>query len=210
MGMEASMTTTPAAIMPLCHADIRPTRPDRPNRAVITYGTFDRFDAGHARELARICEMGTTIIVGVSTDEFAARKGEPPIARYAERVARIRTFPGVDTVIPETGWEQRVLDLLAYDIDVLVVGFGCRSRCEHLAGLCEIRYLDGSVRATGGADASVTAVAANMMPAGYRTPEPVRLATWEPQWPQPAKPVAHQRPPVTRERLAATYAAYAG
>jgi len=165
----------------------------RPHRAVITYGTFDRFDLAQARQLERICQLGTTIIVGVSTDELAARKGERPGACYAVRAAMIRQFPGVDTVIPETGWEQRVMDLLAYDIDLLVVGFGCRSRCDHLADLCEVRYLDGNVRAVPSASRA-------------EQPMPLTLTTWEPARPQSSKPAANQPRIVTRERLAAAYA----
>ncbi|WP_342050087.1 MULTISPECIES: hypothetical protein [unclassified Cupriavidus] len=179
----------------------------RPRRAVITYGTFDRFDLAQARQLEHICEMGTTIIVGVSTDELAARKGERPIARYAERAAMVRHFPGVDTVIPETGWEQRVMDLLAYDIDLLVVGFGCRSRCDHLADLCEVRYLDGNARAVGNR-AGVPSCREEAV--SMALPVPMMLTTWEPSdallAQSTSKAAANQPRLVTRERLAAAYA----
>lgn len=197
------MTMNPAATMTLSLDD------SRPRRAVITYGTFDRFDLAQVRQLERICEMGTTIIVGVSTDELAARKGERPIARYAERAAMVRHFPGVDTVIPETGWEQRVMDLLAYDIDLLVVGFGCRSRCDHLAELCEVRYLDGNVRAMGN-----RAAVPVYRETSFSETLPMPLTPWEPAQPLLAQSAARPatrpstNPPrlVTRERLAAAYA----
>ncbi|MQW48028.1 adenylyltransferase/cytidyltransferase family protein, partial [Sinorhizobium meliloti] len=38
------------------------------SKTVITYGTFDLLHVGHIRLLSRLSELGTRVIVGVSTD----------------------------------------------------------------------------------------------------------------------------------------------
>lgn len=113
----------------------------RPNRAVITYGTFDLFHIGHVRLLERIRQMGTTVIVAVATDEFAAEKGERTVISYRDRADIVRNFKGVDFVIPETSWGQKAKDIVAYDIDVLAMGSKWRCRLSHLAHLCDIQFL---------------------------------------------------------------------
>ncbi|GJG97649.1 adenylyltransferase/cytidyltransferase family protein [Cupriavidus pauculus] len=113
----------------------------RPNRAVITYGTFDLFHIGHVRLLERIRQMGTTVIVAVATDEFAAERGERTVISYQDRADIVRNFKGVDFVIPETSWDQKAKDIAAYDIDVLAMGSKWRGRLGHLAHLCDIQLL---------------------------------------------------------------------
>jgi len=113
----------------------------RPSRAVITYGTFDLFHIGHVRLLERVRQMGTTVIVAVSTDEFAAEKGERTVVSYAHRAEIVRNFKGVDFVIPETSWDQKAKDIAAYDIDTLVMGIKWRGQLRHLNDLCDIQYL---------------------------------------------------------------------
>ena len=83
----------------------------RPNRVVITYGTFDLFHIGHVKLLERIRQMGTTVIVAVTTDEFAAENGERTVVSFAHRAEIVRNFKGVDFVIPETSWDQKVKDI---------------------------------------------------------------------------------------------------
>jgi len=43
-------------------------------RIVLTYGTFDLFHPGHVQLLKRARELGSRLVVGLSTDEFNAKK----------------------------------------------------------------------------------------------------------------------------------------
>jgi len=45
-------------------------------RIVLTYGTFDLFHPGHVQLLKRARELGSRLVVGLSTDEFNAKKGK--------------------------------------------------------------------------------------------------------------------------------------
>ena len=59
---------------------------------VATGGTFDEIHAGHLALLSKAFELGKTIIIGVTSDEFATkRKGKNNINHsYEERVANLR------------------------------------------------------------------------------------------------------------------------
>ena len=59
---------------------------------VATGGTFDEIHAGHLALLSKAFELGNTVVIGVTSDEFATkRKGKNNINHsYEERVAKLR------------------------------------------------------------------------------------------------------------------------
>ncbi|WP_366180184.1 glycerol-3-phosphate cytidylyltransferase [Actinomyces timonensis] len=111
-------------------------------RRVITYGTFDLLHYGHIELLRRARALGDYLVVALSSDEFNAGKGKKAYFSYEERRAMLEAIRYVDLVVPENNWEQKVDDLVKYEIDTFVMGDDWTGRFdEQLGGLCEIVYL---------------------------------------------------------------------
>jgi len=101
-------------------------------KVVITYGTFDLFHIGHLRLLQRAKQFGDFLIVAVSTDEFNAIKGKSAVIPYEQRVEIVKNIKGVDLVIPEETWEQKIEDIKKYNVDVLVMGENWKGKFNYL------------------------------------------------------------------------------
>ncbi|WP_376696624.1 adenylyltransferase/cytidyltransferase family protein [Wenzhouxiangella sp. EGI_FJ10305] len=110
-------------------------------RTVLTYGTFDMFHVGHVRLIQRLTELGERLIVGVSTDEFNLQKGKRAIFTYPYRAEIISSLKGVDHVIPEETWDQKLEDIQRHDVDLLVMGEDWAGKFDYLSNTCEVRYL---------------------------------------------------------------------
>lgn len=110
-------------------------------RTVITYGTFDMFHIGHLKLLRRLAEMGDRLIVAVSTDEFNAAKGKNTLIPYEQRAAIVEAIDCVDMVIPEESWEQKVLDVKKYDVNVFAIGQDWEGKFDFLKEYCEVVYM---------------------------------------------------------------------
>jgi len=91
-------------------------------KKVITYGTFDLLHHGHIRLLERARALGDHLTVAVSTDEFNLGKGKVCTYTYTERKHILEAIRYVDEVIPETTWEQKIIDVKERNIDVFVIG----------------------------------------------------------------------------------------
>lgn len=107
---------------------------------IITYGTFDTFHYGHLELLRRAKDLGTKLIVGVSTDDFNLAKGKKSIFTYSKRKKWIESIRYVDLVIEEYSWEQKEKDIEKYNIDILVMGDDWTGHFNFLP--CKIIYLD--------------------------------------------------------------------
>ena len=110
-------------------------------RTVLSYGTFDLFHVGHLRLIERLAAMGDRLIIGVSTDEFNASKGKSSVVSYQDRADIVSSIKGVDLVIPENTWAQKVSDIEEHDVDVFVMGDDWKGKFDDLAELCEVVYL---------------------------------------------------------------------
>lgn len=111
-------------------------------KVVITYGTFDLFHIGHLRLLQRAKQFGDFLIVAVSTDEFNAIKGKSAVIPYEQRAEIVKNIKGVDLVIPEESWEQKVEDMKKYNVDVLVMGEDWKGKFDYLKDYgVEVVYL---------------------------------------------------------------------
>ncbi len=113
-------------------------------KKVLTYGTFDLFHYGHVRLLRRAASLGDYLIVALSTDEFNKNKSKDSFYSYEIRREILEACRYVDLVIPEYSWDQKVDDVLRYEVDVVVMGSDWKDdeRFECLRQYCDIVYLD--------------------------------------------------------------------
>lgn len=110
-------------------------------KKVITYGTFDTLHFGHIRLLERAKNLGDYLIVGLSSDEFNARKGKTSHFNYAERKAFLEAIRYVDQVIPEHTWDQKPQDMIDHQIDIFTMGDDWSGQFDFLNTSCEVHYL---------------------------------------------------------------------
>lgn len=110
-------------------------------RTVLTYGTFDVLHIGHINLLRRARELGDRLIVGLSTDEFNAKKHKSSLLDFENRRATLEAIRYVDLVIPEHAWEQKVDDVKRHGVDIFVMGDDWAGKFDFLKELCEVRYL---------------------------------------------------------------------
>lgn len=59
---------------------------------VATGGTFDQLHAGHERLLDESFAAGDEVVIGLTSDEFARRRGKSPTLSYGEREAALRSY----------------------------------------------------------------------------------------------------------------------
>ena len=113
----------------------------RAGTTVLTYGTFDLFHVGHLRLLERARNLGDRLIVGVSTDEFNAKKGKTSIMTFTERSAIVASLKCVDMVIAEQDWRQKPSDILEHLVGIFVMGDDWRGKFDDLSSMCRVTYL---------------------------------------------------------------------
>jgi len=112
-------------------------------KRVITYGTFDMFHIGHLRLLQRLKKLsnGGELIVAVSTDEFNLKKGKKTLIPFEQRAEIVANIKGVDKVIAEESWEQKIEDIKKYNIDIFAIGEDWKGKFDFLKEYCEVVYL---------------------------------------------------------------------
>jgi glycerol-3-phosphate cytidylyltransferase len=115
--------------------------PRIPRRTILTYGTFDRFDAGEASLLKRLSCMGTELIVGCTTDSFAAEKNERCQKDFEQRRAVLDACRHVSRVIPETCWDQKRTDIVNYNVSIFAMSSDWTGMFDELGDLAEVIYL---------------------------------------------------------------------
>jgi glycerol-3-phosphate cytidylyltransferase len=110
-------------------------------KIVLTYGTFDMFHIGHLNLLNRLKNLGTKLIVAVSTDEFNALKGKKTLIPFDQRALIVQNIKCVDMVISEDNWEQKIEDVKKYNIDIFAMGDDWEGKFDFLKEYCEVIYL---------------------------------------------------------------------
>ena len=110
-------------------------------RTILTYGTFDLFHPGHVALLRRAKELGTRLVVGLSTDEFNSIKGKKSVMSYEDRKTVLESCRYVDSVIPESHWDQKPDDAVRHDVDVFVMGDDWIGKFDFMSEYCSVIYL---------------------------------------------------------------------
>lgn len=111
-------------------------------KRIITYGTFDLLHYGHINLLKRAKELGDYLIVALSTDEFNWNmKQKKCYFSYEKRKALLEAIRYVDLVIPEKNWEQKILDIKEFKIDIFIMGDDWKGKFDFLKNYCEVIYL---------------------------------------------------------------------
>ena len=75
---------------------------------VATGGTFDELHVGHTALLAKAFEVGKKVIIGVSSDDFAASRGKNLNHNFEIRVANLRNL--IKKEFGEVNYEIAKLD----------------------------------------------------------------------------------------------------
>ena len=112
-------------------------------KKVITYGTFDLLHYGHINLLRRAKSLGDYLIVGLSTDGFNNKeKNKESYFDYENRKSLLDAVKYVDLVIPEETWDQKVLDIQKYNVDIFVIGDDWKGKFDYLEDFgIEVVYL---------------------------------------------------------------------
>lgn len=110
-------------------------------RTVLTYGTFDLFHPGHVQLLKRARELGTRLVVGLSTDEFNALKGKKSVMSFEDRKVVLEACRYVDEVFTEDDWDQKAHDAVRMGADVFVIGDDWAGKFDFMAEHCRVVYL---------------------------------------------------------------------
>lgn len=110
-------------------------------RIVLTYGTFDLFHPGHVQLLKRARELGSRLLVGLSTDEFNAKKGKQSVMRYEDRKTVLESCRYVDEVFAEEDWSQKLNDARRLGADVFVMGDDWAGKFDFMQEACHVVYL---------------------------------------------------------------------
>jgi len=114
-------------------------------KRILTYGTFDLLHYGHINLLRRAKELGSELIVGLSTDEFNQLKDKQSYYSYEYRKLMLESIRYVDKVIPENTWEQKVQDIIDNKIDIFLMGDDWKGKFDYLSEYCEVIYLPRTV-----------------------------------------------------------------
>ena len=123
-----------------CNAPLCGTVKDK---VVVTFGTFDVFHIGHLNILMRARQLGSRLVVGVSTDALNVRKkNRAPLYGEQDRLAIISQLKCVDEVFYEEALEKKREYLLFHKADVLVMGDDWYGRFDEFSDICRVVYLE--------------------------------------------------------------------
>ncbi len=110
---------------------------------IITFGTFDVFHVGHLRILERARNLGSRLIVGVSTDALNySKKGRNPVYTQDERMEIIAALKCVDSVFLEESLEKKRTYIQEYNAECLVMGKDWAGRFDEFNDICRVIYFE--------------------------------------------------------------------
>jgi len=88
-------------------------------------GTFDHFHRGHEALISRCFEVGRKVIIGITSDGFAAKLAKRADQPYDERIAALRSF--LSAKFPKRRYEVHKLEdyfgpaVIEEDVQAIVV-----------------------------------------------------------------------------------------
>ena len=88
-------------------------------------GTFDIIHRGHLTLLSNAFDIADKVIIGITSDEFASKKGKIPINKYDQRFENLTSV--ISKEFPNTSFEISKLEndfgpaVLEKDVEALVV-----------------------------------------------------------------------------------------
>ena len=110
-------------------------------KQIITYGSFDLFHYGHILLLQRARNLGDHLTVGLSTKKFNLIKNKKCTHSYKQRYNFLKQLKIVDRIIPENSWDQKIQDVIKYNIDTFIIGDDWKNHFNFLNLYCEVVYL---------------------------------------------------------------------
>ena len=109
---------------------------------IITFGTFDVFHVGHLRILQRAKNLGSYLIVGISTDNLNySKKKRYPFYSQSERMEIVSALNFVDEVFFEESLELKRKYLQEHNADILVMGDDWKGKFDEFSDICKVVYL---------------------------------------------------------------------
>ena len=110
---------------------------------VITFGTFDVFHRGHVSILKRARDLGSRLVVGVSTDALNfSKKGRLPVYSESDRLEIVAALRCVDAVFLEESLEAKRDYIINNGADILVMGNDWIGRFDEYSDVCKVIYLE--------------------------------------------------------------------
>ncbi len=101
-------------------------------KRVLVAGTFDILHESHVDMLRNAKNLGDKLIVMLSTDEFNAQKGKKAYQEYATRKYILESIRYVDLVVPEQSWEDKVLYIDMFEVDIFAMGDDWQGKFDFL------------------------------------------------------------------------------
>lgn len=115
---------------------------------VMIAGTFDLLHPSHVSLLNNAKELGSKLVVMLSTDEFNSTKGKKSIMNYEERYFMLKNLECVDVIVPEQSWDDKLEYIDKFNVDKFVMGSDWEGRFNNLP--CEVVYFPrGYISTTG-------------------------------------------------------------
>lgn len=110
-------------------------------KRILTYGTFDILHSGHVNLLRRARALGDELYVGLSSDMFNLIKKKKSVLDFDNRKMVLESLKFVDFVFPEESWEQKIDDVIKYNIDTFVMGDDWAGKFDFLSQYCNVLYI---------------------------------------------------------------------
>lgn len=115
-------------------------------KTVLVAGTFDILHESHINMLKNARNLGTKLIVMLSTDAFNADKGKKAYQSYETRKFVLESVRFVDLVVPEQSWDDKALYVDMFDVDIFAMGDDWRGKFDELKDIfpkLKVMYFPG-------------------------------------------------------------------
>lgn len=101
-------------------------------KTVLVAGTFDILHESHVDLLRNAKNLGSRLIVMLSTEEFNAGKGKQAFQEYETRKYVLESIRYVDLVVPEQSWDDKALYIDMFDVDIFAMGDDWKGKFDFL------------------------------------------------------------------------------